>query len=131
MSCFCWRRSGSKDDHVFHWPNFTFAHSQHSINPRRVHSTFSLHHKPKPRRVLRRRHTLHNGTIVANLKSHKPPRPKSIKSSMTAPAAVDVPFTEPEHHMTDELVPPRALVTSDVRPQHISWAGQPAMKMRE
>ena len=86
MPCLCIPRDPEHQT-SFHWPNFSFSHSQQAINPRRVHSTFSLTHKHKPKRLLRRRHTLHNGTTVSNLwkrkKSHR-----SLKSTRTAPPTV-------------------------------------------
>src|ERR1700761_4807691 len=56
MPCLCLGKR-RPNHHLFHWPNFSFSRSQHSINPRRIHSTFSLHAKHRPRRILKRRHT--------------------------------------------------------------------------
>ena len=60
MFCLCFPRY-SDNRTYFHWPNFTFSHSQQPL--RRIHSTFSLRHRHKPKRELRHRHTLHSCRI--------------------------------------------------------------------
>ena len=110
MSCFCLpkrnntSRSPPRPAPRFHWPNFSFSHSQHSINPKRIYSTFSLQRnssKNKPRRVLRRRHTLHNGTSVTDLKKPTPKRSRQYcKTHKTAPSTVD------DTIMPEEYAPP-------------------------
>ena len=86
MSCCCLLQR-RRNKASLHWPNFSYSHSQQALNPQRIHSTFSLTHKHKPERSLRRRHTLHNGTVVSNFwkrkKSHQ-----SLKSTKTAPATI-------------------------------------------
>ena len=126
MSCFC--LPSRRDKTFFHWPNFTFSHSQHSINPKRIHSTFSLAHKHKSRRVLRRRHTLHNGTAVADLRKPKKSH-KTLKTTKTSPAVIDL-YNMSEQYTHPPGPPPdyqahqayqSNLLSHPGRP-HVSWA---------
>lgn len=105
MSCLCLpKRHHDRNNHFFHWPNFTFSHSEHAINPRRIHSTFGLNNTPKPRYGHHRRHTLHNGTTVADLAKPKKSK-RSFKSTKTAPAIV-------VNEMGDQYAPPPGLPPS-------------------
>lgn len=85
MGCLCFPTNRRRRPY-FHWPNFTFSHSEQHINSRRVHSTFSLEHlRVRPKHDHRRRHSLHDGTVVAQLKRPKTIN-KSFQSTNTAPA---------------------------------------------
>lgn len=126
MSCICWpRRSEGKP--YFHWPNFTFSHSQHAINARRRHSTFSLTRKHKPKRHLRRRHTLHNGTIVSKLEKPKKSH-SSLHSTKTAPPVVVNAYgtmSDEQHNVSPPTGPPPGYhdESQNASPgQHVSWA---------
>jgi hypothetical protein len=128
MPCFCIPPRSDRPRVYFHWPNFTYASPPESINPRRIHSTFSLKgKKTKPKRHLRRRHTFQPGTFFTTLgrrkKSHH-----SFTSSKTAPPTVET-VVEPE--MSDQYAPPpgpppgyAARNTGGAQgqsQQHVSW----------
>ncbi|KAK4542822.1 hypothetical protein LTR36_006198 [Oleoguttula mirabilis] len=99
MGCLCFpTRRPNKDRLIFHWPNFTFNHSDHALNPRRIHSTFSLRERHKPTPIKHRRHSLPNGTTVANLRRPKKSK-NSVKSTKIAPAAT-------VNAMSDHYAPP-------------------------
>jgi len=134
MGCLCFPTSHRRRPY-FHWPNFTFSHSEQHINSRRIHSTFSLEHlRVTPKHGHRRRHTLHNGTVVAQLKRPKTNNP-SFQSTKTAPA---LQTTSP---MKDQDAPPpnlpsshhtsfRGYGTAANEQHHIQFAG-PASRHRE
>ena len=81
--CCCPRYSDNRT--YFHWPNFSFSHSEQRL--RLIHSTFGSLNRPKSKRELRRRHTLHSCRIhhtdrVAKRRLSR----KSLRSHKTAPA---------------------------------------------
>lgn len=114
MFCLCFPRY-SDNRTYFHWPNFTFSHSEQTIRPLRVNSTFALTHRHKPKRVLRRRHTLHSG-IRKRKKSHL-----SLKTTNTAP-----PTTVNAYDMSgQDYSPPPGPPPSQRKAESISQPIQP------
>ncbi|RMY87308.1 hypothetical protein D0861_05444 [Hortaea werneckii] len=91
-----------KPHHFFHWPNFTYAHD-HQINPRRIHSTFSLKDPSRPRLARRRNTVQHPPTTPSVPRKAKRSR-HSFKTNKSAPATV-VPLTA-SNDMGDQFAPP-------------------------
>jgi len=120
MGCSCFskdRSYASRDRTIFHWPNFTFSHSQHTINPRRVHSTFSLTNRPRPGFIDKRRHSIHTDGPTARLpKAYKP----SLKSTRTGPTATIDPAMS-DQHIVPSGSPPNRLANQ----HHVQFAGSP------
>ncbi|KAK3114416.1 hypothetical protein LTR53_007301 [Teratosphaeriaceae sp. CCFEE 6253] len=125
------RRAVDVDDRsqahtIFHWPNFTFSHSQHfhpqhPINPRHIHDTLTLTHKPRPHFIeSHRRHTVHTVSgCTARLPSHSKSR-RSLKATKTAPAAV----ATLRSAMKDQYAPPPGPPPrrSNGNQQHVQFA---------
>ena len=84
MPCLCFGRRSERDS-LFHWPNFTFSHSQQSLHRRRIHSTFSIQEKHKHRRVLRRRDTVQSEPATSSLWKPKKSR-RDVGSTDTGTA---------------------------------------------
>lgn len=127
MFCFCLPKSEqlpSRHHHYyFHWPNFSFSHSEHTVNPRRIHSTFNLQRNSKLRhkRTLRRRHTLDNGTLTKDIKKPKRHRKYSSGTQKTAPPAFQHSDMGGEEYAPPPGPPP-GYHHQEKQPGHVSWA---------
>ncbi|KAK5132151.1 hypothetical protein LTR08_000308 [Meristemomyces frigidus] len=108
MGCLCIptppRHRRRHQQTLFHWPNFTFSHSQHTLNPRRIHSTFSLTDRPRPPFTHKRRHSLHNGTVLADLR--KPKRKTKRSRNLAKIASPAAPGTIAVEAMSERYAPP-------------------------
>ncbi|KAK5121226.1 hypothetical protein LTR85_005392 [Meristemomyces frigidus] len=118
MGCLCFpSRTHHTDKHIFHWPNFTFSHSEYALNPRRIHSTFSLRERHNPGSVHKHRHPLHNFRKAKKSKH-------SLKSTKTAPTVI-------ASAMSDQYAPPPGPPPGYQNhhqephsngPQHVPWS---------
>lgn len=128
MSCLCCFKSRSKDHNFLHWPNFTFSHSQPSLNKQRRHSTFSLQERQKSKRTLKRKSTVQSEPTFSTFwKPRKSrPSPRSTESEAHVRESNDLSDQQsnlpPSPSPTIENV---AMAGSGQR--HVRWAGLGSM----
>lgn len=115
MPCLCFGRR-REHNNPFHWPNFTFSHSQQSLHPRRIHSTFSIQEKRRSRRVLKRKSTMQSEPTFST--SWKPKKGRQSLGSTETGAVVS---HEPNDMSSQNNAQPKLPSKSSQR--HVHWAG--------
>lgn len=119
MPCLCFGRRREHNS-LFHWPNFTFSHSQQSIHPRRIHSTFSIQEKRKSRRVLKRKSTIQSEPTFRTSWT-----PKKGRQSLGSTETGAVVSHDPNETSGQDHARPNVSSTSKSRQRHVHvhWAG--------
>ena len=117
MLCICQPCKYRRKKYIFHWPNFTFSHSEYFSNLQRTRSTFSLKLRHKSQPLPGRRRTVHTGTALDN--QGKSLRRKPKFNTIPSPNA-----NSPTREMSDNYQPPPGpppSYSSSHPQQNVSW----------